>query len=158
MAQQQDYTLKDTVGLPLIMSAGGLVVNDQRQVLFIFKRGKWDLAKGRVEKGQNPVDTAIREVAEETGITANKIEVVGKLVPTWHSTRRKGRKYLKKTHWYLMKYSGNNDKLSPQYSEDIIECRWVSISGIDPLRPRMHSAIQYVVDFWLTNLAYDRSD
>ena len=65
-----------TIGLPLIESAGGLECNDGNCILMIFKRGKWDLPKGRVE-GDGYEIAALREVHEETGL----------LVPTWHTTR-----------------------------------------------------------------------
>ena len=52
----------------LIEAAGGIVQNDQNQMLFIYRLHKWDLPKGKVEKGENFEQAAIREVEEETGV------------------------------------------------------------------------------------------
>lgn len=147
--------LKNTINLPVIESAGGLIYNDFYHMLFLFKRGKWDLPKGRVSGDRSSyIDTALREVSEETGLDTNKIEVKGKLVSTWHTTRHKDQKYLKKTHWYLMHYNGEDSDVLPQTEEGIIECRWVHLSEIDFYRTTTSSRIQYVIDFWLDNLAY----
>jgi len=151
----EDITLENTLGLPKIKSAGGLVYNKKRQVLLIFKRGMWDLPKGRLEGGDSRTDTALREIHEESGLELKKLSVKGKLVPTWHTTAYKKKNYLKKTYWYLVEYDGDDSgKLSPEINEGIIDCRWISIPELNTYRPMMYSSIQYVIDFWLHNLAY----
>ena len=147
------HTLEKTIGLPLIESAGGLVCNDDNCILMIFKRGKWDLPKGRVE-GDGYEIAALREVHEETGLSEDKLEVTGLLVPTWHTTRHGKQKYLKKTHWYLMRYQGHNDDVLPQVEEGIIDCRWVHLCDLNQYRERIHPRINYLVEFWHKNLAY----
>ena len=150
-----EFSLKKTIDLPVIESSGGLVYNDNYHILLIFKRGKWDLPKGRVKnKDSSKVQTALREVMEETGLDREKLVVKGKLVPTWHTTIRRNQKYLKKTHWYLMHYQGNDADLLPQIEEGIIECRWVNVSELDSYRLLLLTRIQYVIDFCLENLAY----
>lgn len=145
-----------TLGLPVIQSAGGLVYNNDYHILLIFKKGKWDLPKGSLSsKESSHIKTAVREVNEETGIDKAKLEVKGKIVSTWHSTRNKKGQVLKKTHWYLMHYNGKDADVIPQLEEGIIECRWVHLSDLDSYRPLILTRIQYVIDFWLENLAYD---
>ncbi|MEM8594137.1 MAG: NUDIX domain-containing protein [Pseudomonadota bacterium] len=151
---KSDITLANTIDLPIIHSAGGLVCNEEHQILLMFKRGKWDMPKGRIEEGQGREDCALREVNEETGLRMKKLSIEGKLVSTWHTTRHGGVKYLKKTHWYLMQYTGDNDALAPQVEEGIIECRWVSLSELPNYRPLLRPRIEYVIDFWHSNLAY----
>ena len=51
-----------------IIAAGGLVTNENNELLMIFRRGKWDLPKGKLDKGETIEECAIREVEEETGI------------------------------------------------------------------------------------------
>src|SRR5215204_4522110 len=46
----------------LIKAAGGLVVNDDRHLLLIFRRGKWDLPKGKLDPGESLETCALREV------------------------------------------------------------------------------------------------
>ena len=64
----------------------------------MFKRGKWDMPKGRVDEGDSREASALREVNEETGLALDKLSIEGKLVSTWHTTRHENIKYLKKTH------------------------------------------------------------
>ncbi|TLU64788.1 NUDIX domain-containing protein [Thalassotalea litorea] len=153
-SETKKATLKDTLGLPTIASAGGLVYNDSHHILLMFKRGKWDMPKGRIEENQAVEITALREVNEETGLDINKLEITGKLVSTWHTTRHGNTKYLKKTHWFLMKYSGDDDKTDPQIEEGIIECRWVHLSDLPEYRELLTARVNYVVDFWHQNMAY----
>lgn len=150
----EKLSLKNTIGLPLIESAGGLVCNRHHHILLIFKRGKWDMAKGRIEDGHCKEESAMREVQEETGLNMDKLSVDGKLVSTYHTTSHHGAKYLKKTHWYLMMYDGNDDDTQPQIEEGIIECRWVHLSDLPDYRELLVTRINYVIDFWHKNLAY----
>ena len=87
--------------IPVSKAGGGLVYNQKGQVLFIFRNGKWDLPKGGSEKGEEIVDTAMREVEEETGV--GKLEIVSKLQKTYHIFKRNGIFKLKITHWFEMK-------------------------------------------------------
>src|SRR4051812_48020306 len=57
----------------IIRAAGGLVVNDGGEMLFIFRRGKWDLPKGKLEEGEDLEECAVREVEEETGLKNVKL-------------------------------------------------------------------------------------
>ena len=60
--------------LSTIVAAGGIVINKENQILFIFRKGKWDLPKGKIEKNEKIDEGAIREVTEETGIKKVKID------------------------------------------------------------------------------------
>ena len=53
----------------LIEAAGGLVYNNECQLLMIFRNNKWDLPKGKLEQNENTKECAIREVEEECGIS-----------------------------------------------------------------------------------------
>mgnify|MGYP000625090747 CR=1 FL=1 len=59
-----------------IKAAGGLVVNEDGEVLLIKRRGLWDLPKGKVEEGEFMRLAAVREVKEETGIDKVKIQFI----------------------------------------------------------------------------------
>lgn len=144
----------DTIQLPVIESAGGLVCNKDHHILLIFKRGRWDMPKGRIELNQDISIAALREVEEETGLSQRKLKIQGKLVSTWHTTRHQNTRYLKKTHWYLMQYDGKDDDTEPQIEEGIIECRWIHISDLPAYRELLRPRIDYVIDFWHENLAY----
>ena len=51
-----------------IEAAGGIVQNENKDLLFIFRRGKWDLPKGKIENDETPEICAAREIEEETGV------------------------------------------------------------------------------------------
>jgi 8-oxo-dGTP pyrophosphatase MutT (NUDIX family) len=121
----------------------------------MFKRGKWDMPKGRIDQEQSREEAALREVYEETGLNIKKLTIQGKLPSTWHTTTHQTIKYLKKTHWYLMEYDGMDDDTVPQVEEGIIECRWIHLSDLPKYRELLRARIGYVVDFWHQNLAYE---
>lgn len=110
---------KDRMGY--INAGGGLVKNDKNELLFIERNKKWDLPKGRAEKGEDIETTSLREVEEETGVQNLSIDKF--LQETYHIYRNKGKYNLKVTHWYLMKtdYSG---ELTPQLEEGITQAVW----------------------------------
>jgi len=105
---------------PPIKAAGGIVFNDLGQVLVIFRKGFWDLAKGHLHKNEKKRDAAAREVYEETGVKV--FEVGEKAGKTRHLFKNKSR-HMKISHWYFMK--GNQENLVPQLEEDILEVKWV---------------------------------
>lgn len=107
--------------LPVVVAGGGMVLNQQKEVLFIFRNGRWDLPKGKIEKGESIEEGAIREVEEETGVKNLKISKF--LEKTYHVFQRKGKYRLKVTHWYEMKtdYIG---ELIPEEKEGIEKVKW----------------------------------
>ncbi|MBK8805235.1 MAG: NUDIX domain-containing protein [Bacteroidales bacterium] len=110
-----------------IPAAGGFVRNFDDNVLIMFRRGKWDLPKGKIDKGETPEDAALREVEEETGL--DKLLIRKELGSTYHSYWIKGKHILKQTYWYEMKYvSRDISKLQPQIEEDIVEVKWMDAS------------------------------
>jgi mutator protein MutT len=121
-----------------IQAGGGLVENEQSEVLFIFRRGKWDLPKGKLDKGETLEQCAIREVEEETGISGLQLKRF--LLVTEHEYVEKGKKVLKETHWWLMKTHGNQT-LIPQEEEDITEIRWIGSSDFSLVLQNTYPAI-----------------
>ena len=105
----------------IIDAAGGVIRNKRGEYLFIFRRGKWDLPKGKLDKGENFPQAALREVTEETGLTG--IELNKPLMSTYHTYLLKNSLVLKKTYWFDMTYYGNETPI-PQTIEDIEEVRW----------------------------------
>ncbi|TMU50514.1 NUDIX hydrolase [Flagellimonas algicola] len=107
--------------IPVVVAGGGFVTNAKDKVLFIFRNGKWDLPKGKVDKGESIEKAAIREVEEETGVKDLVIEKF--LRTTYHVFKRNGEYRLKQVHWFRMSttYSG---KLVGQEAEGILKVKW----------------------------------
>ena len=104
-----------------ITAAGGLVTNSKGKVLIIKRRGKWDLPKGKTEAGENYEQTALREVAEETGI--HDLKIVKPLLTTYHIYSSGMDQILKKNIWFDMRSSSNESPV-PQLEEEIKEAVW----------------------------------
>lgn len=112
-----------------IIAGGGIVENEEHKILFQYRRGKWDLPKGKLDEGETIEECAVREVEEETGL--QNIEL-GELVGiTTHFYKEKGIDIEKETHWFAMKVSGEQN-LVPQIDEDILELRWVAQAELEP--------------------------
>jgi len=119
-----EKVLMQTLKEKLIVNkaGGGKVYNQNGEILFIFRNGKWDLPKGGIEKNESIEDTAIREVEEETG--CKNLKIVRRLEKTFHIFKRNGEYRLKITYWFEMKtnYTG---VLTGQLNEGIEKVQWV---------------------------------
>ena len=105
----------------VIEAAGGLVKNEKKEFLFIYRNDTWDLPKGKIEKGETIKDAAVREVEEECGIVVKKL---GKRIcKTYHAYISRGEVVIKKSYWFKMKAEGQ-EKLKPQKEEGITDARW----------------------------------
>lgn len=111
----------------IIQAGGGLVENEKHEWLLIFRRGKWDLPKGKLDKGETIEACAVREVQEETGL--QKVELKNKITVTYHTYDEFGKHILKESHWYKMKAS-SKEKIIPQTTEDIMEINWVKKNNL----------------------------
>ena len=125
-----------------IQAAGGLVINPLGALLLIFRRGKWDLPKGKLDKGEDLKACALREVQEETGLS--DLALKKPLLVTYHTYTEKGQLILKESHWYLMHHSGQ-EKLVPQTDEDIEKCEWVAADRLGPYLYNSHPSIADVI-------------
>lgn len=125
--------------IPTIIAAGGVVHNPKGEILFIHRNGKWDLAKGKLDKGEKVEDAAVREVEEETGIKKLVIEKL--LYKTYHIFKRNGKFKLKETYWYTMK-SSYTGKFTPQLDEGITEVCWKNEAEIEEALKNSYSNIK----------------
>lgn len=130
--------------LKKIIAAGGLVLNEQKEILMIFRRGKWDLPKGKLDEGETIEACAVREVMEETGLT--KIDL-GPLLSITHHTYFDTwlkEEVIKETHWYVMQAS-SKEPLIPQTAEDIEIIEWVSPANmVDKLSNSYDTIVEVV--------------
>lgn len=112
-----------------LIAAGGLVLNSNKELLLIFRRGKWDLPKGKMEETETIEDCAIREVKEETGLQQLEIkQFIGTTTHDYFDNWLK-QDVTKISHWYLME-THSTSLLVPQKNEDIEEAKWVKTSEL----------------------------
>jgi 8-oxo-dGTP pyrophosphatase MutT (NUDIX family) len=106
----------------MIDAAGG-VVWQQDRALFIFRHGRWDLPKGKIESGEAFDVAALREVEEECGM--QELQLGAFIGYTYHTYWFQQEMVIKRTFWYSMQsnYAGI---LVPQTEEGITEVRWIA--------------------------------
>lgn len=132
-----------------IPAAGGVVIRNEK-LLFIFRNEKWDLPKGKIDKGETAKQAAIREVAEECGIAGHQI--TKGLPSTFHiflSPYKKtlGQWVIKETFWFEMSYSGIENGI-PETKENITEIRWFAKNELDEVLVNTYENLKSVVSIF----------
>jgi len=122
-----------------IEAAGGLVKNNRGELLVIHRLGVPDLPKGKIEKGETPIQAAIREVEEECGIS--NLIVLEKAQSSYHIYSHKGKWVLKKTFWFHMKYEGS-EPLMPQTEEDITSVEWCNAANLSNFKLKTYDSLR----------------
>lgn len=125
-----------------IIKAAGGVVKKGRNVLMIRRLGKWDLPKGKIDKGESTKDAAVREINEECHV---EVKTRGKICNTWHTYTMKKKPILKKTTWYRMALLDDTE-MAPQTEEDIEDLKWMSPKEVFHALEDSYRSIQFVMD------------
>lgn len=128
-----------------VQAAGGAVTDEYGRLLVIRRKGRLDLPKGKVDKGEAIEDGAVREVMEECGLA--RVELLRPLTCTWHTYTRKGRQELKCTEWYLMKAS-SKQKTVPEAAEMIEEVIWMRRDAVREMRHETYPSLRKVLNAW----------
>lgn len=126
----------------VITAAGGLVYNKNNELLMIFRNGKWDLPKGKIEKNETPEIAAVREVEEECGIS--KLKILEPVMPTFHTYLHHEKYVLKKTYWYKMSCDDER-KLVPQKEEGITEVKWMNKKEVEKAMENTYLSIKDLI-------------
>ncbi len=117
--------------IKVISAGGGIVKNSFDETLFIYRRNKWDLPKGKKDKGETIDLTALREVKEETGI--GNLKIIDFRMKTYHIFKKNNEYCLKETTWYNM-ISDFDGKFVPEIKEDITKVVWKNESKIQKIK------------------------
>ena len=143
-AENPDEAFKNfKESFPKIKAAGGVVTNDNNELLLIWRRGHWDMAKGKLDNGETQKEAAVREVMEETGI--KNIELGKHAGITWHMYRLKsGKRILKKNKWFFMRT--NDTEFVPEISEDIEQVIWVPFNKKQIRSMKIYNGLQSMLD------------
>lgn len=133
----------------LVQAAGGLVYTDSDEILLIFRNGKWDLPKGKLDPNEELEACAVRELKEETGLENVKLEK--SLCVTYHTYHQQGKFILKESHWFLMK-AQKQGSFIPQIEEGIEKVEWVAVDKLASYMENTHASILDVVNAGVKNL------
>ena len=126
-----------------IKAAGGVVFNQNGELLMIFRRQMWDLPKGKLDAGEKKKVAAMREITEETGV--QKLRILKKLTKSYHTYLLENNvKVLKVTHWYLM-MTDDKSPLIPQAEEGIEIVRWVNVDQLTDKLNKTYANISEVI-------------
>ena len=125
----------------IVKAAGGVVAKGNKYLL-MFRRGVWDLPKGKLDDGESSREGAAREVQEETGI---RVLVGERICTTWHTYSLNGNPILKRTKWYRMEVI-DDSRMAPQEDEDIEKLAWLNRREIQLALTNSFSSIRYVID------------
>lgn len=136
-----------------IIAAGGLVTNPKGEILWIFRRGFWDLPKGKLDEGETIQSCAVREVEEETGL--NNIQLHQMLCFTNHAYFDKYLKeeVVKRSYWFHMTIPNLQEGI-PQISEDIEKVEWISLDKARHCLDHTYPTIIEVVEKYRILLNY----
>ena len=136
------YVLKQVKKMfKIIKAGGGVVKNNNDQILFIYRLKKWDLPKGKLDKGETIRDCAKREVEEETKV---KVNLKQKIISTWHTYTRNKKFILKKTTWFKMDCV-DDSKMKPQKKEKIEKVEWMNNSTIKEILLNSYKTLNHVM-------------
>ncbi len=125
-----------------IEAAGGVVKNEKGNLLMIYRNKHWDIPKGKMEKGESPDQTALREVEEECGV--KYLKIVRELMITHHIFYQDKNQWMKRTYWYEM-ICKDSTKPTPQAIEGIEEAKWMSKEEVKKIANKIYPSLREVL-------------
>ena len=129
----------------LRVRAGSVILNHKNEILLIFRKGKWDLPKGKVSKKGKLLSVAINESIEETGLKKKNLKLIKPLSKS-SSVKKDG---IILDYWFLLEYEGKKHELKPQTEEGISDYRWVSKKDIIKYYPYFRKYVCEVLRYYL---------
>jgi 8-oxo-dGTP pyrophosphatase MutT (NUDIX family) len=144
VAHDKTLIKKKIKKLYTIINAAGGIVTYQDKILMMFRRGVWDLPKGKLDNDEKSQKAATREVEEETGV---KAKIGDKICTTWHTYNQGRELILKRTKWYAMSCQ-KAPKLVPQTEEDIEKLEWMTPEEVAIAVQNSYASLRFVIEEW----------
>lgn len=133
----------------VIRAGGGLLLNENHELLMIFRRGSWDLPKGKLDEGETMEACALREVEEETGVGNLLLGELLGITRHQYFDPYIQEEVIKETHWYSMNVKGS-PALIPQTEEDITDIRWVPLQEVSELLKNSFDTIREITGLFFS--------
>jgi 8-oxo-dGTP pyrophosphatase MutT (NUDIX family) len=134
-----------------IIAAGGLVTNPKGEILWIFRRGFWDLPKGKLDEGETIQTCAVREVAEETGISNIQLHEMLCFTNHLYFDKYLNEEVVKRTYWFHMTIPNMQEGI-PQLTEDIEKIEWLALDKARQCLDHTYPTILEVVEHFRIKL------
>ena len=135
----------------IIMAGGGLVFNEHDELLMIFRRGLWDLPKGKLDAGETIENCAVREIQEETGLQLVQLHQLIGVTEHLYFDKYLSKNVIKQSHWYLMT-TNSNQVLTPQTEEDITDIKWVAKADLSNYLTKSYPSIVEIINKHLASI------
>lgn len=137
----------------VVKAAGGLI-RKKGKYLMIYRLKKWDLPKGKKEKRESRLKTAVREVEEECNM---EVKISHKICTTWHTYTMNKSNMLKQTRWFAMEVL-DDSRMKPLREEDIEELRWMNAKEVYHALEHSYKSISYVFDCYFKSIEVQSHD
>ncbi|MCX7558483.1 RNA pyrophosphohydrolase [Sulfitobacter sp. F26204] len=138
------------VGIMLLNTEGAVFVGQRKDNY----KEAWQMPQGGVDKGETPRDAALRELEEETGVTADMVSILAEtgswlaydlpheLVPKLWKSKFRGQEQ----KWFLMRFHGNDDEVNiVTEHQEFSAWKWVPVdelvAGIVPFKRSVYERV-----------------
>lgn len=137
MIEAGEATIIEKMKTRVEISAGGVVYRDAKdgpEVCLIQTQGgeAWQLPKGIVERGEETVEAAMREVSEETGLSSELQQTLDRIEYWYVSNYDEGGpvRVHKWVYFYLLRYTSGETK---DHDHEVDDARWFPITEAQQL-------------------------
>jgi len=150
LSDNENELIKSIQNVFKVIPAAGGVVRKKKKLLFILRRGKWDLPKGKIDATETPKQAALREVEEECGIKGH--EIIKTLPSTYHIYKSEykqsaGEWIFKQTYWFEMEYNGM-DLGTPEKNEGITELKWLYPHRLNEVLSNTYENLKQIIKLY----------
>ncbi len=129
--------------------AGALIINSTGQILILERSdipGSWQLPQGGLDEEEEPYPAVIREVEEETGITAGELQFVARHpeplayeLPPQARRKKTGRGQV--IYFFLFRFIGDENRLDLSHSKEFRNWRWTTARGMVELAVEFRAGV-----------------